>query len=364
MPQTNQRPPLAANYDGSRRSAYPNGDMPANSDGSDFTIVGSFGTNPVVSAFSDLLIDATSIGGLPANSGGIIFDQTAGNPFVVEQDSARKKVLYSTQNSSNYNSCLRYLFDAMPESTWAYFGHWTKVRLRLSGADYTGYNQLKNDRFNSVNDINDGSGCQVKLHAEIQNGITGETTTLLINEGDPSWGLGNQYGGLDFPLTDNEWFFLDGAIFTGTQGGNDARVIRRILKGGVAHIIEDAKNCRIYDSLLRYIAFILQGYMGNWGTTIQTANEGPNPDSRELWRSSFSFIHGAKRIDLSTSLDTATAAWRHTIPWTSWNGSITGKRDYRGLPSGTHTIYARVIDGFTSSGWDNVVGYTSWVVTK
>ncbi len=364
MSQTDQRPPLAANYDGSRRSAYPAGDMSENSEGSDFTIEGSFGTNSVINAFSDPLIEATAIDATPANANGIVFNATAGYPFLVKNDAQRGKILYNTQDDANYNSALRYLTSEVPENTWLYFGHWTKVYLGLSGSAYTGYNQLKNDRWNSLNDINDASGCQVKLHGEVQNNPGGETTTLLLNEGDPDWSLGNQYGGLDYPLTDNQWFFLDSAIFTGTQGGNDARIIRRILRGGVATIIENVTGCRVYNDAQRFTAFIAQAYMGNWGPTIGTANTGPAADVRQVSRSSLTVIEGKKRIDLSTSLNTATAAWRHNIPWSGWNGSINSKRYYKGLSSGTHTIYARVIDGYTTEGWDNVIGHASWVVTK
>lgn len=368
MSQTDQYPALTQNADGSFDSDYPLGDKPLGT----FTITGSFGTNSVTRAFSDPLIEATAINATPANSNGIVFNATAGYPFLVKNDTQRGKVLYNTQDDANYNSALRYLTSEVPENTWLYFGHWTKVYVGLGGSPYTGYNQIKNDRWNSLNDINDASGCQVKLHANVQNGAGADTTTLLMNEGDPSWSLGNQYGGLPYSLTDNEWFFLDGAIFTGTQGGNDARIIRRILKGGVATIIENITGCRVYNDTQRFTAFIAQAYLGNWGPTSGTANTGPNADVRQISRSSMTVIEGKKRLDLSTSLNTATAAWRNNINWENvkWNGNVVADKDpldadhYKGLPSGTHTIYARIIDGYTTDGWDNVVGSTSWEVTR
>lgn len=362
MAQTKQdkRGVWLKNFDNTYGSDYPNGDKAPNSEGSPFTIVGSFGTNAVTKAFSDPLIRATNIDSTPANGQGIVFNQTAGWPFVVKNDPVRGKVLFNTQDDSHYNSALRYFTSGVPENTWIYFGHWTKVNL----GSYSGYVQLKNDRWNVADDINDGSGVQIKLHAEVQNGIGGETSTLLINEGDPNWSLGNQYGGIPLVLTDNEWFFLDGAIFTGTQGGNDARVIRRILKGGQSFVIENITGCRIYNDLRRYIALILQAYLGNWGPTIQTANTGPAATTREISRSSLCVIHSKMRIDLSNNLDTSIASWRHNLDWDEWNNDIDSVREYPGLPAGTHTIYARVIDGYTSSGWDNVIGSTSWVVTK
>ncbi len=364
MPQTNQRPPLAANYDGSRRSAYPAGDMPDLSLGT-FTIEGNFGTNDVVRAFSDPLIEATPLGALPSNANGIIFDQPTGYPFTVVNDSERGKVLKNIQDSSNYNSALRFAFPAsLPENTWFYASSLGKMYLGYEGSPYTGYNQLKIDRLNVVNEITDNSTCQIKMHTQVQNGASPSTTTLLMNDNDPGWGLANQYGGFDESLTDNEWFMTEFIIFTGTQGGNDGRVIYRILKGGVARLIEDVKNCRIYDDAQRFNFYLLQGYPGNFGPDAAHANDGPQPDVREFSRSSLVVIQGEKRIDLSTSLDTATAAWRYNIPWSLWDGDITAEKYYKGLSAGTHTIYARVIDGYTSDGWDNVIGYDSWVVTR
>lgn len=320
--------------------------------GSTVSITGSFGTNTTEHNFTKSLVEAASLGSTPVNANNFIFNNSLGTPLTVVVDSVRGKVLQNTQDSSNYNSAIRYrTLTPIDVNEYTYCAFWTKVRLQVSGADYTGGFQLKNMRWNFENSIVDNTNCDLKNHTQYTNPTSTLNQLMIYNNGSNH----TVYGGLA-PNIDNTWFLYEIFMSTGTVGGNNSRVVVRTSQTGTNRIVKNTSNITLYGGTDRFEYFIEQAYLGNWTVAA--------PDVREVWKDSSSVIRSWKRVDLCDTLDTQSSTYRQNQNWSTWNGDITLNLDTTGLSVGNHTLYLRVIDGVDSSGWDNVVGYKVISVQK
>jgi len=302
------------------------------------------------------LVNATAINGLPANSEGYIFNQTNSSiPFTVQNDAVRGKVLYTTQDINNYNSCLRYTAGTVPEQTYLYHSYWMKAKLQLSGSAYPHYFQLKNYRFNYINDINDNTVLDLKLHTQNYSGSATGNNLLLHNRTGfttETFDLGTS----QIAAINDTWFKMEVFVYTGTVGTSDARVVCRLSQNGSNYIQKSNPNAtypalNLLSSTDRFAYFIEQAYFGNFGVT---PNEGTRPDTTEIWRDSSCAIQSWSRFDICDTLTTQVSTKRQNLDYVIEGSDAVVTMDTTGWPTGTHNVYLRKISGIDSNGWDVV----------
>ena len=309
-------------------------------------------------AFAKPLIDAASVGSLPANANGFIFDQPVGGAFAVANDATRGKVLYSSNPSPS--ATFRFTTPAAlePQSKY-YYSFWIRLYLGLSGSMYPYYFQHKVFRTNSLNDINDNTGVQTRCFE--QNG--GGSNALIVFSKDVA---GNDLSSPTYSPAaslippDDTWAFIE--VFQQNSDDNvaNARFVYRVTKAGATQIgVNKTNYINYYDSSQRTNYLIEQGYLGNFGIT---PNEGTSPDTKRFSRDSAVYIQDWVRYDVSDSLSTQTATRRQNLNYTNSGADSLVTIDTTGWPSGDHTVYIRKITGIDSNGWDVVGDYKQIII--
>lgn len=326
--------------------------------GDPVTIDGPFGTSDVTQTFlggSTGMIESCQAGANISNGNGWYFNEL-GYPTRVMADPKRGKVLFTSEDSSHYNATRH--FDsgfAIAEQRYFYKAHWVRSVLLLDGQPYTKSFQWKHERVNWRNTIVDGD-CEIKVH-DYPNGGGGLQTHVNRSASDKS-----VYWGGQVIKANSDWALLEMMVYTGTQGGNDAKVVTRAHVNGKTYVNQNKQAERVYaDPTMRLRHFIEQNYFGNFGQVEDGVNNPlPKPEVRELWSDDSRVIVGNdaragwQRVELRDAVSLQDAKVRELQSWNIWDGNITLTLNTGGLPPGVHDLFLVVIDGVDAQGWDVV----------
>lgn len=342
----------------SPRSSLAWSDAPAYRHGDTVTIEGALGTVNAVHTFlggKAGLVEGTPVGARPANVQGWRFNDLGG-PTSVVVDAQRGKVLFTPEDSSNYNAVRR--FDpgaAIPEKRHFYKAHWVRNVMLLDGQPYAKSYQWKHERVNWEDTVVDGD-TEVKVHNQI--GVAGLVTYVNRSAADKSTYWNYQAA----PDSNGGWVLMEMLVYTGTEGQNDGKLITRLHKNGKTWVNQNRQAEKIYaDPRMRLRYFIEQNYFGNFGQREDGVdNPLPKPQVRELYSDDSRVIIGSdsssgwKRVELRDAVALKDASVREVQSWTSWNGRIALSLNTGGLPRGEHDLHLVVIDGVDANGWDVV----------
>lgn len=300
-------------------------------------------------------IESGAVGAAPQNGGGWTFNDLGG-PTTVRTDLTRGAVLFTPMDAQNYNATRRYDpgFSILPQRH-VYKAHYVRNVLLLDGLPYTKSYQWKHERISWQNSVSD-TQCEFKVH----NWPTSMGPITLLNRTDAS--AETWWGGVAAD-SNGGWALMEIFIYTGSDGGNDGRVVTRVHKNGSTRVGQNRSNMRIYsgpERRLRY--FVEQNYFGNFGQIEDGVdNSLPKPQIREI-HSDDSQVQiggdnqaGWQRIELRDSVDLRDAQVRELQDWQQWTSAgIALRLNTGGLPPGLHDLYLVVIDGLDADGWDIV----------
>ena len=289
------------------------------------------------------------------NGNGLVFSEL-GHPTRIAQDPVRGKVLFTPEDSSNYNATRR--FDpgaAIAENRFFYKAHWVRNVMLLDGQPYAKSYQWKHERVNWENSVVDGD-TEIKVHNQIK--VAGLVTYVNRSRNDKS----TYWNSVKAPDSNGGWALMEIMVYTGTQGQNDGKLITRLHKDGKTWVNQNRQAERMYaDPNMRLRYFIEQNYFGNFGQREDGVNNPlPRPQVRELYSDDSRVIVGKdatsgwQRIELRDKVDLQSASVREIQSWTSWNGSIDLTLNTGGLPSGVHDLFLVVVSGVDANGWDVV----------
>ncbi|MBB6557648.1 chitodextrinase [Acidovorax soli] len=342
----------------SERSSVAWADASVYRHGDKVTVQGALGTADVVHTFlggSSGLVESTAVGAKPANAQGWRFNQLGG-PTTVALDARRGKVLFTPEDSRNYNAVRR--FDpgaSIPEQRHFYKAHWVRNVVLLDGLPYAKSYQWKHERVNWEDTVVDGD-TEIKVHNQTK--VAGLVTYVNRSASDKSTYWNYQAA----PDSNSDWVLMEILVYTGTQGLNDGKLITRVHKNGRTWVNQNRQAEKIYaDPGMRLRYFIEQNYFGNFGQREDGVdNPLPKPQVRELYSDDSRVIigndasSGWKRVELRDSVALAQAKVREVQSWTIWNGRIELSLNTGGLARGTHDLHLVVIDGVDANGWDVV----------
>lgn len=326
--------------------------------GDKVTLQGALGTANVVHTFlggTSGLVESTAVGAKPANAQGWRFNNLGG-PTTVAVDPQRGKVLFTPEDSNNYNAVRR--FDpgaAIPEKRHFYKAHWVRNVMLLDGQPYAKSYQWKHERVNWEDTVVDGD-TEIKVHNQTK--VAGLVTYVNRSAADKSTYWNYQAA----PDSNSDWVLMEMLVYTGTQGQNDGKLITRLHKNGQTWINQNRQAEKIYaDPTMRLRYFIEQNYFGNFGQREDGVdNPLPKPQVRELYSDDSRVIigndatSGWKRVELRDTVSLQSAKVREVQAWTSWNGRIELSLNTGGLPRGTHDLHLVVVNGVDANGWDVV----------
>lgn len=322
------------------------------------SIAGNFGTANVTQTFlggSSGPIEAKAVGARMANGNGWAFSEL-GHPTHIALDPVRGKVLFTPEDSSNYNATRR--FDpgfAIAEKRYFYKAHWVRNVMLLDGQPYAKSYQWKHERVNWENSIVDGD-TEIKVHNQIK--VAGLVTYVNRSRNDKSTYWDSQKA----PDSNGGWALMEIMAYTGTEGQNDGKLITRLHKDGKTWVNQNRQAERIYaDPTMRLRYFIEQNYFGNFGQREDGVdNPLPKPQVRELYSDDSRVIvgndatSGWQRVELRDTVDLRSATVREVQSFTAWNGRIDLTLNAGGLPRGVHDLFLVVVSGVDADGWDVV----------
>ncbi|KZT14197.1 hypothetical protein A1D30_19550 [Acidovorax sp. GW101-3H11] len=326
--------------------------------GETISIMGSLGAPNVTQTFlggSNGPIEMQAVGARMTNGNGWAFSEL-GRPTQIALDAQRGKVLFTPEDSSNYNATRR--FDpgfAIAEKRYFYKAHWVRNVMLLDGQPYAKSYQWKHERVNWENSIVDGD-TEIKVHNQIK--VAGLVTYVNRSRTDKS----TYWDSHKAPDSNGGWALMEIMVYTGTQGQNDGRLITRLHKDGKTWVNQNRQAERIYaDPTMRLRYFIEQNYFGNFGQREDGVdNKLPKPQVRELYSDDSRVIvgndatSGWQRIELRDAVDLQSATVRELQSWTSWNGRVDLTLNTGGLARGVHDLFLVVISGADANGWDVV----------
>lgn len=327
--------------------------------GQTVVIAGDWGRPAVTQTFlggATGTIETTAVGQRPANGGGWSFNNVGG-PTSVALDARRGQVLFTPQDSSNYNATRRYDPGApIPERRHFYKAHWVRNVLLLDGQPYRNSYQWKHERVHWANSIEDSTH-EIKVHDWPQGG-NGMQTMVNRGGGDGS----TYYGAKARPETNGDWALMEMLVYTGTQGQNDGKLVTRVHDGGRTWVNQNRQTERIYaDATRRLRYFVEQNYFGNWNQVEDRVDSAwPRPQVRELYSDDSRVIVGGddtsgwQRVELRDQADLTAATVRELQAWTAWDGRIELTLNTGGLPAGLHDLVLVVISGVDANGLDLV----------
>lgn len=299
-------------------------------------------------------IETTPEGEAPANGHGWTFNNLGGFTRI-RWDATRGKVLFTPQDSQNYNAVRRYDPGfAIGPQRHVYKAHWSRNVMLLDGQPYTKSYQWKHERLSWQDSVTDTNG-EIKVH----NWLNSQGPITFLNRSDGSqntwWGghAGDSNGG---------WILLELFVFTGSDGVNDARVVTRAHKNGRTWVSQNRAGIVVYaDSTRRLRHFIEQNYFGNFGQIEDGPdNPLPKPQVRQLWSDDSQVQVGTdaqsgwQRVELRDTPDLRLARVRELQHWNRWESQIGLRLNTSGLPPGEHDLYLVVVDGLDADGWDVV----------
>ena len=326
--------------------------------GDTIRIDGAFGTANVTQTFlggPGGLIESKAVGATMTNGSGWVFSEL-GLPTKIFQDPQRGKVLFTPQDSSNYNAIRRYDPGfAISEQRYFYKAHWVRNVMLLDGLPYAKSYQWKHERVNWKNTIVDGDN-EIKVHNQIK--VAGLVTYVNRSASDKS----TYWDSVKAPDSNGGWALLEIMVYTGTEGQNDGKLITRLHKDGKTWINQNRQSERIYaDPTKRLRYFIEQNYFGNFAQREDGVDNGlPKPQVRELYSDDSRVIvgndatSGWQRVELRDKVDLASAKVRELQSWSSWSGGIELPLNTGGLPAGVHDLFLVVVSGVDANGWDVV----------
>ena len=324
--------PVSDSGGGATEQSFRHGDL--------ITIEGAFGQSDVTHTFlggASGMIEACQPGAEISNGNGWYFNEL-GYPTRVMSDATRGKVLFTPEDRDHYNATRH--FDpgfAIAERRYFYKAHWVRSVLLLDGQPYLKSFQWKHERVNWQNTIVDGD-CEIKVH-DYPNGGGGLMTFVNRSASEKS-----VYWGGQVIKANSAWALLEMLVYTGTQGGNDAKVVTRAHVNGRTYVNQNKQTERVYaDPSMRLRHFIEQNYFGNFGQVEDGVNNPlPKPDVRELWSDDSRVIVGNddragwQRVELRDAVSLQEAQVRELQTWNVWDGNITLNLNTGGLQSGTH----------------------------
>lgn len=299
-------------------------------------------------------IENTMIGAAPANGQGWTFNNLGGFTRI-RWDTARGKVLFTPQDSQNYNAVRRYdPGAAIGPQRHVYKAHYSRNVMLLDGQPYSKSYQWKHERLSWQDSVSDTSA-EIKVH----NWLNSQGPITILNRTNGSnetwWGghAGDSTGG---------WALMEVFVFTGSDGSNDGRVVTRVHKNGRTQISQNRSGIVVHaDDTKRLRYFVEQNYFGNFGQIEDGPdNPLPKPQVRQLW-SDDSLVQvgndaasGWQRLELRDHPDLRLATVRETQNWNRWDSQIGLRLNTGGLPPGEHDLYLVVVDGLDADGWDVV----------
>lgn len=299
-------------------------------------------------------IESTAIGAAPANGQGWTFNNLGGFTRI-RWDAARGKVLFTPQDSQNYNAVRRYDSGAViGPQRHVYKAHYVRNVMLLDGQPYAKSYQWKHERLSWVDSVSD-TNVELKVH----NWLNSQGPITFINRtsgsNDTWWGghAGDSNGG---------WALLEVFMFTGNDGINDGRVVTRVHKNGRTQVSQNRAGIVVHaDATRRFRYFVEQNYFGNFGQIEDGPdNPLPKPQVRQLW-SDDSLVQvgnddasGWQRLELRDNPDLRLATVREVQNWNRWDSQIGLRLNTGGLPPGEHDLYLVVVDGLDAEGWDVV----------
>ncbi|TKD07604.1 hypothetical protein E8A74_17735 [Polyangium fumosum] len=213
---------------------YHHGDM--------VTIQGDLGSNDVTKTFlggADGMIESMSPGQSMMSGNGWTFNMLGG-PSSVKVDATRGKVLFTPEDSMNYNATRR--FDsgfAIQEQRHFYKAHYVRNVMLLDGMPYQKSYQWKHERVSWENSVSDND-CEIKVYSWFAGG-GGVITYVNRSTTDKS----TYYGGKAAD-SNRDWALMEMMVFTGTQGQEDGKLITRVHKNGKTLISQNKQTERVY----------------------------------------------------------------------------------------------------------------------
>lgn len=321
-------------------------------------IDGAFGSPQVTHTFlggAQGPVESQAVGARMPNGNGWAFSEL-GHPTRIAQDPVRGKVLFTPEDSHNYNATRR--FDpgaAIAENRFFYKAHWVRNVMLLDGQPYAKSYQWKHERVNWENSVVDGD-TEIKVHNQIK--VAGLLTIVNRSRSDKS----TYWNSVKAPDSNGGWALMEIMVYTGTQGQNDGKLITRLHKDGKTWVNQNRQAERIYaDPNLRLRYFIEQNYFGNFGQFEDGVdNPMPKPQVRELYSDDSRVIVGKdassgwQRVELRDHPDLKSAKVRELQSWTQWNGRVDLALNTGGLPRGVHDLFLVVVSGVDADGWDVV----------
>lgn len=322
------------------------------------SIPGAFGAPQVTQTFlggPGGPIESKAVGARMTNGQGWVFSEL-GHPTHIALDPVRGKVLFTPEDSRNYNATRR--FDpgaAIAEQRYFYKAHWVRNVMLLDGQPYAKSYQWKHERVNWENSVVDGD-TEIKVHNWIK--VAGLGTYVNRSRTDKS----TYWNSVKAPDSNGGWALMEIMVYTGTQGQNDGKLITRLHKDGKTWVNQNRQTERIYaDPTMRLRYFIEQNYFGNFGQREDGVdNPLPKPQVRELYSDDSRVIVGKdassgwQRVELRDHPDLKSAKVRELQSWTQWNGRVDLALNTGGLPRGVHDLFLVVVSGVDADGWDVV----------
>ena len=221
--------------------------------GDTIRIDGTFGSPQVTHTFlggPQGPVESQAVGARMPNGNGWVFSEL-GHPTRIAQDPVRGKVLFTPEDSSNYNATRR--FDpgaAIAENRFFYKAHWVRNVMLLDGQPYAKSYQWKHERVNWENSVVDGD-TEIKVHNQIK--VAGLVTYVNRSRNDKS----TYWNSVKAPDSNGGWALMEIMVYTGTQGQNDGKLITRLHKDGKTWVNQNRQAERIYaDPNMRLRYFI------------------------------------------------------------------------------------------------------------
>lgn len=299
-------------------------------------------------------IESTAIGQPPSNGLGWTFNNLGGFTRI-RWDAGRGAVLFTPQDSQNYNAVRRFNPGAaIAPQRHFYKAHYSRNVMLLDGQPYAKSYQWKHERLSWQDSVTD-TNVEIKVH----NWLNSQGPITFLNRADDTqatwWGghAGDSNGG---------WALMEVFVYTGSDGVNDGRVVTRVHKNGRTQVSQNRAGVVVYANASRRLRyFIEQNYFGNFGQIEDGPDNAlPKPQIRQLWSDDSLVQIGAdtssgwQRLELRDHPDLRQASVRELQNWNRWDDQIGLRLNTGGLPPGEHDLYLVVVDGLDADGWDVV----------